>query len=190
MGGILGILPDPPILPAQLSEDAMPPIFLTPRDAFAYQFQVREMAWSAYNVSRMLRLTGERPARVTEMRAILGDLGMGHDSWHYPDGVFDHGDIWGQTSWPLINPRLVPTAIVGHPYQISEEERRLLAALPRSGTLRVAVDDHPGYYGHGTHHVRVELIEPRRPYTVPGSTPKTRAAARAARKAFAEMLTD
>ena len=50
----------------------------------------------------------------------------------------------------------------------------------------VAVDDRPGYYGFGTHHVRVEVREVRRPYEKPPSTRKTRRAARAARKAFGE----
>ena len=90
--------------------------------------------------------------------------------------MFDHGECWGRGGKPLI--------LVGHPYQVGEEGRVLLAALARFGGLTVAVDDRPGYYGFGTHHGRVGVREARRPYEKPPSTYKTRKAARAARNAF------
>lgn len=159
-------------------------VFLPAREAFAHQHQAREIKWSGHNLGRLLRLTGERPERVAEMWAILGALGMGelscHRHWPCTGGVFDHGEMWGRFG--------VPWCVVGHPYGIDDEERDLLAILGRFGTLRVGVNDRPSYYGHGTDHVRVEIVEPRRPFRKPPSTGKTRAAARAARMAFAEAL--
>jgi hypothetical protein len=158
----------------------MPPIFLTHRDVFAYEFGVSRMKWSAHHVSRLLRLTGERPQRVAEMREILGHLGLGSASWAGIGGVFDHGELWGRARTPMM--------LVGHPYGIDAREHMLLAELARFSTLRVNVDDRPSYYGHGTNHVRVELAEVRRPFVKPPSTQKTRKAARAARRAFAEEM--
>jgi hypothetical protein len=155
----------------------VPPLFLTQRDAFAYDYAVAEMRWSSRNVSRMLRLTGERPERVKAMRWLLGELGMDHSSWAGIGGVFDHGELWGRARTPLM--------LVGHPYGIDDDERTLLAELARFGPLRVSVDDRPSYYGHRTNHVRVELTEVRRPFAKPPSTWKTRIAACAARRAFA-----
>jgi hypothetical protein len=158
----------------------MPPIFLAQRDAFAYQFAVSPGKWSQHNVSRLLRATGERPERVAEMRAILGDLGMGDARWPCTGGVWDHGQLWSRFSFPWI--------IVGHPYYIDADQRALLADLSRRFPgLRVGVDDRSSYYGFGTHHVRVELVERRRPWKSYPSTPATRDARRAARKAFAEV---
>ena len=34
-------------------------------------------------------------------------------------------------------------------------------------SLKVSVDDRPGYYGHGTNHVRVEVPSPVRPWSSP-----------------------
>jgi hypothetical protein len=158
------------------------------RSAFAAESGVRPCKWSGHNVSRLLRATGERPARVDEMWAILGGLGMGNSigdcrRWPAPWGVFDHGEMWAREGLPCL--------IVGHPYQVScypGDGRALLAELSRFTSLRVAVDDRPSYYGHGTHHVRIELAEPRRPFAKPRATAKTRAAARAARAAFAEEM--
>jgi hypothetical protein len=150
------------------------------RDQFALNLDVRPMRWSSYNVSRMLRLTGERPERVKAMRRLLGDLGMGHASWAGIGGVFDHGELWGRDRTPLM--------IVGHPYQIDADERAYITELARFSMLRVNVDDRVSYYGFGTHHVRIGLAEVRRPFAKPPSTYKTRSAALAARRAFAEEM--
>lgn len=165
----------------------MPRVFLTRRDAFAHEFAARDVRWSGHNVSRMLRLTGERPARVEEMRAILDTLASDSGTWRAKagpwfgtGGVFDHGEMWGRGGKPVM--------LVGHPYGISDEARERLAALARFPGLVVGVDDRPSYYGHGTHHVRVALAEVRRPYEKFPSTPKTRKAACAARRAFAEAF--
>jgi hypothetical protein len=154
----------------------------TARDAFAHQHQARAIKWSGYNLGRLLRLTGERPERVAEMREILDALGMGPmRHWPSTGGVFDHGEMWGRSGKPW--------CVVGHPYGVDDEERERLAILGRRfPTLRVGLNDHPSYYGHGTDHVRIEVIEPRRPFAKPPSTRKTRSAARDARKAFAEEL--
>jgi hypothetical protein len=157
------------------------------RDAFARRFGLRPVRWSSHNLSRLLRATGERPARVAEMRATLGALGLAGSGWVGRGGVFDHGEMWGKPH-PRKPARVVPAVVVGHPYQIEEAERYLLEALARFNVLRVAVDDVPSYYGFGTNHVRVELVEPARPWEPGPSTYKTRAAARAARRAFAEEL--
>jgi hypothetical protein len=153
------------------------------RETFVTEFGVREQAWSPHNLSRFLRLTGERPERVAEMRAILGWLGLGSNSascggWLNMDGVFDHGEMWGRGGRPLM--------LVGHPYNIYTEQRGLLAELGCFGGLRVNVDDRPSHYGFGTHHVRVELVEARRPYAVPPSTRKTQVVARQFRRALEE----
>lgn len=149
---------------------------------FARDFGARVIQWSGYNLSRMLNLTGERPARVAGMRELLKILGLAGISqrWIGMGGVFDHGVFWSRAGNPW--------ALVGHPYDVDDDERTWLAELARYPMLRVSVDDRPSYYGFGTHHVRVELAEARRPFTSLPSTPKTRAAARAARKAFAEAF--
>jgi hypothetical protein len=153
--------------------------------AFISEFGVRPIKWSSYNLSRMLRLTGERPERVAEMKAILCPLGLGdhggqrYYSWICTGGVFDHGQFWGRGRTPIM--------MVGHPYQISQDERSLLAELAQFATLQVHVDDRPSYYGFSTHHVRISLTEVRRPWCADlPSTSWTRQAARAARRAFAE----
>jgi hypothetical protein len=157
----------------------MPPIFMTNRDVFAYEHQVGEIKWSGHNLSRLLRQTGERPERVAEMRSILGRLGIGdYTQWLCTGGVFDHGEMWGRSGKPWM--------IVGHPYGINEERMELLAALGRFGGLRVNVDDQTSYYGYGTNHVRIELVESRRPFSKPPATPKTRAAKREFTKALNE----
>lgn len=154
------------------------------RADFARDFGSREIRWSGYNLSRMLRLTGERPARVAEMRSVFNALGLAGISqrWIGMGGVFDHGVFWGRAGKPW--------ALVGHPYGVNDDERGWLAELARFPTLRVRVNDRPGYYGFGTDHVRIELPEPRRPFVLLPSTRKTRAAARAARLAFAEAFDD
>jgi hypothetical protein len=162
------------------------------RADFAAAFGVGEARWSDYNLTRLLRATGERPARVAEIREIVCDLSSGRRgqrTWGGPvvpslgnGGVFDHLDMWGR-------PRH-PTMLIGHPYGIAAEEREALAYLARTfPTLRVSVDDRPSYYGFGTNHVRVELVELHRPFVNPRGTHRTRAAGRAARKAFAEEFT-
>jgi hypothetical protein len=148
-----------------------------PSDAFATHFNVREMRWTAHNVSRMIRSTGERPERVKELRTILGALGMGAERFAGIGGVFDHGKLWGRDGKPIL--------VVGAPYGIATYERELLGMLAQFGTLRVSVDDRPSEYGHGTHHVRVEVVDPVQPYAPFPSTWKTREAARRARRAFA-----
>lgn len=144
----------------------------------------RLVKWSTYNLSRMLRHTGERPERVESIRALLRRLGMDCGcgrQWIGTGGVFDHGEMWSRDGHPAV--------IVGHPYGISTDEEDLLAALARGfPTLRVTVDDRPSYYGHGTNHVRIELAAEHRPYRVPPATHRTRAYARRARKAFRESF--
>jgi hypothetical protein len=159
----------------------VPRTCLTARDAFAEHFDVTALRWRSDHVTRLLRLTGERPQRVADARAILGDLGMGHGRSAEIGGVFDHGVLWGRSRTPLM--------IVGHPYGIDADERSWLAELGRCFPgLTVAVDDRPSYYGSGTNHVRIALAEVRRPFTAPPSTPKTREAARTARNAFADVF--
>ena len=147
------------------------------RAAFAADLGLSEFAWRGSHVSRLLRLTGERPDRVAELWQILGALGLGSGRWISAGGVFDHGTCWGRAG--------VPVAIVGHPYRLGGDERALLATLANYPTLAVAVDDRPSFYGHGTHHVRIWLPAPRTPFQRGVSTTRTRAAARAARQAFA-----
>lgn len=147
------------------------------RAEFADALGVRQYKWSRHNLMKMLRATGETPERVAEMAAILGDLGMGdlgmgqaYYRWISPDGVWDHGAMWGRDGMPRV--------VVGHPYRVGDRERARLDELARFTTLEVAVDDRPSYYGHGTHHVRVELAEVRQPYGKLASTPATRAIGR------------
>jgi hypothetical protein len=158
-------------------------------EEFIRELGVREYRWSHHNISRLLRATGERPERVEEMRSLLGDLGTG-DRHRIGDsrmgycyligagGVWDHVKMWGRDRFPCI--------FAGHPYSIDDEQREMLAQLAQFPGLRVGVDDRPSYYGHGTHHVRVELTERRQPWKPYPSTVKTRSVKRAARKAFAE----
>src|SRR3954471_17617490 len=102
----------------------MSTIFLTDRDAFAYEHQVSPIKWSGHNLSRLLRRTGERPERVAEMWALLGALGMGPSlRWPGVGGVFDHGQMWGRFGQPW--------CVVGHPYGVDADERGWLAALGR-----------------------------------------------------------
>ncbi len=155
------------------------------REEFKAALGVEEIKWSGRNVSRLLRSTGERPDRVEEIRAILEALGLGNiKGWPGKGGVFDHGTSWGRRT--KIGPRssLVPFALVGHPYDIDADERGLLTELAKYPTLRVAVDDRPSFYGFRTHHVRISVPEPRKPFDADVSTAKTRRAARAARHAF------
>ena len=67
-------------------------------------------------------------------------------------------------------------------------EGGLLAELGRFTALRVGVDDRPSYYGFGSNHVRVELVEPIRPFAAPWTTRATRAYKRAAERALAEAF--
>lgn len=152
------------------------------RAAFVRKFGAGAIKWSGPNLSRLLRLTGERPKRLREMRSFLSVLGLdcACPRWLSRGGVFDHGEMWERDGHPW--------AVVGHPYFLDDDKRGLLAALARYPMLRVGVDDRPSYYGFGTHHVRVELAEVRRPFSPFPSTPKTRAAAREARRAFAEAF--
>ena len=161
------------------------------RAAFAAEFGLAEYEWTGRNVGRLLRATGERPARVEEMWAILSSLGMGPSrSWPSPCGVFDHGTLWGRSG--------IPTTIVGDPYSINADAWALLAELARHPTLACAIDDRPSFYyparivdgarRGGTHHVRIWVREPRKPFDRGISTSKTRRAARAARAAFAEEV--
>jgi hypothetical protein len=153
----------------------VPPAFLTQRDAFAHDLAVRPMKWSRHDVARLLRLTGARPDRVTEPWALLAALGMGDHRWACTGGVFDYCELWGSFGQPRL--------IVGHRDGVGGRGRALLAEPARFGTLRVSVDDRPGYYGHGTDHIRISLVEPMRPYGAFPSTRKTRAARRAVAEA-------
>lgn len=62
----------------------------------------------------------------------------------------------------------------------------MLSELDRSGTLLAVADGRESHYGFGTHHVRIELVEPLRPFGTIRSTARTRAARRAAIAAFTE----
>src|SRR5512142_384496 len=78
------------------------------------------------------------PDRSFAKRTTLDALGLesGCDArWVGIGGAFGHGEFWGRGG--------VPFALVGHPYQIAADQHALLAALARSPTLRVAVDDRP-----------------------------------------------
>lgn len=148
-------------------------------DAFAQDFRATPCQWSGHNLTRMLRATGEPPARVAHYRTALERLGIGTDrevpaQW----GVFDHGDFWARDG--------VPSIIVGHPYGISDEQRALLHVLARVPGLRVGVDDRPSYYGHGSNHVRIELTEARPPRNAPRIPPQTGADKYLAWVAFCE----
>lgn len=152
---------------------------VTRRAAFALRHQLTPVKWSGRNLTILLRSTGERPQRLDEMRELLGWLGLGESrTWPGPGGVFDHGEMWARSGRAV--------ALVGHPYQITADERVWLAELARYPTLRVAVDDEPSYYGYRTHHVRVEVIAPCRPFVRGVSSRTTRQAAHRARRAFAE----
>ena len=128
------------------------------RDHFARDFNARPIRWSAHNLARLLRSTGERPDRVAELRAVLGRLGLGDWRWPEQRGVFDHGELWGRQGRPW--------AIVGHPYSLDAREREALARLAREFPgLAVAIDDRPSHYGHGSNHVRIEVPNPHRPWS-------------------------
>lgn len=154
----------------------------TLRAEFAADLDVVPWRWSGHTIARLIRSTGEWPARLAEIRHALFWLGLG-DCRRYPSrgGAFDHGTLWGRSRAPLW--------IVGHPYHITADQIALLVHLAVTfPTLTVAVDDRPSFYGFGTRHVRVGVPEPRRPFdrTQPLSTRWTRGRARAARRAFAE----
>lgn len=154
---------------------------------FAEDFAARPIKWSGHNLSRMLRSTGERPDRVRELRSLLGLLGLGNGPYQgqYPstNGWFDHGDMWGRNGKPW--------AIVGHPYELSlwgVDRDAVMAELRSfSGSIGVFVDDRPSYYGFGTHHVRVEVIDLRKPFRNLPSTKATRSAAAAFRRELADL---
>jgi hypothetical protein len=162
--------------------------------AFAAENDVVETDCSDRNLSLMLGSTGEQPERVAEMRAILSRASQGdpggrsyyNGRTYQPSlgcyGAFDHPTMWRRGRHPVM--------LVGHPYGLSDDVAAELDYLSRAfaGSLRVTVDAYPSFYGHGTNHVRVELVEVRRPFRKLPSTHKTRAAARAARKAFRDEL--
>jgi hypothetical protein len=154
------------------------------RDAFARALGgARRLRWCGRHLTRMPNRTGERPERVKERRLVLGELGLGAERWGpCLGGVFDHGEMWALPGGRY--------AVVGHPYGVDKNERAWLAELARFPTLRVSVDDRPSYYGFGTNHVRVENAAAYRPFAPPRSTRKTRAAALAARRAFAEEFAE
>lgn len=139
------------------------------RESFAEEHEATAIRFSSYNISRLLRSTGERPDRVDEAWEFLIALGMdGAGGKQSPTqlGVFDHGVVWAR--WGR------PWAITGHPYQITDLHRFTLTTLGRTfPTLKVAIDDRPSFYGFGSHHVRIEVPKPRRPYTVPLATRQT-----------------
>jgi hypothetical protein len=144
---------------------------------FARDFGVKEVKWTDRNEARFVRSTGERPERAAELRDILHELGA------WGGGVFDHCTMWGRKGQPCV--------CIGHPYSVGREDWELLRALPVwFPSLRCAVDDRPSFYGHGTHHVRIELIDPRAPFKPLPATHKTRAAARKAREVFSEIVID
>lgn len=146
---------------------------------FADEFGAVRVRWSDYNLSRLLRLTGERPARVDEMRRMVLGLCGPRFKWLSPVGVLDHGEFWGR--------RGRPWAIVSHPYHLDPGQRAAISELGRfTPRLKVSVDDRPSHYGFGTHHVRLEVPEPRTPYRKPPSTHKTRAVSAAFRRALAD----
>lgn len=139
-------------------------------DLFAAEFGVRPFQWGPSNINRMLRATGAPPDQVAAMWDILGWLSSGtrgelpwrRDGYTYGRwlnrqwGVFDHGKLWGRDR--------TPTMIVGHPYHFSNDDRPLLEELGRFSGLTVNVDDRAGYYGFGSHHVRIALTEIRKPF--------------------------
>ena len=128
------------------------------RDRFAEDFNARPIRWGGWNLARLLRSTGERPARVAELRAALGALGLGDWRWPEQRGVFDHAEAWGRQGRPW--------CLVGHPYSLDDREREELARLAREfPTLCVSVDDRASHYGFGSHHVRIEVPSPLRPWS-------------------------
>jgi hypothetical protein len=150
------------------------------RDDFALAFGVRPVKWSLRNLSRMLNATGERPERVAEAKSILSGVANGIPGCLGCGGAFDHPTMWARGRQPMM--------LVGHPYRITPDDREALDYLSRTfPTLRVSLDDRTGFYEARTNHVRVELVAVHRPFRNPPSTYKTRAAGRAARKAFAEL---
>lgn len=152
------------------------------RQTFIEKFQCREIKWSAYNLVRLLRATGESPERLVIVRRALANLGMGQDwfrnsrSWPNTGGIFDHGEMFSQDGLPRI--------IVGHPYYISDEQQLFFHDLNQFTALRFYVDDIESYYGFNTHHIRIYLADPRKPYHKLPATPKTRAVAKAFNEEF------
>ena len=145
---------------------------------FAWQYGAREANFSSYCLARMLRATGERPSRVAEMKALLCELGLGDPRWITTGGVFRHGSFWAVAGLPRI--------LVGEPYHLTVDERAKLATLARFPVLSISIDDRPSCYGFGTHHVRIEVRHPQKPFKAPRATRATRAYAHAARRAFAQ----
>jgi hypothetical protein len=139
----------------------------------------RKVDLAGRNLTRMLHATGERPERIAELRRMLRDLGLDTGrwlNWSYP---FDHLELWTRPGAP----RNVPTILVSHPYGIPdgfpEALRRLGLAFP---SIRTHVDDQPSYYGYGTAHFRIEVIDPRPPWRPVPSSSQTRRIAREFRR--------
>jgi hypothetical protein len=109
---------------------------------------------------------------------------MGAERFAGIGGVFDHGKLWGRGGKPIM--------VVGAPYGIAANECELLGVLARFGTIHVSVDDRPSDYGHGTHHVRVEVVDPVLPYAPCPVTLdlEDERSPRLARRAFAAEFTD
>lgn len=152
------------------------------RKAFAIEMEATEIRFSAHNISRLLRSSGERPERIDEAWEFLIALGMdGAGGKQYPAqlGVFDHATVWARAGRPW--------AIVGHPYQISDLHRFTLATMGRTfPTIKVSIDDRASFYGFGTRHIRIEVPQPRRAYTVPLATRQTKEIKRLFRSALQE----
>src|SRR4051812_22475242 len=86
------------------------------RAEFARDFEARRIRWSGRNLSRMIRMTGERPGRIEDIRAILSPLGIGSDPSCPDQGeVFDHGEMWAAEDGRVI--------LVGQPYDVRDESR-------------------------------------------------------------------
>jgi hypothetical protein len=60
---------------------------------------------------------------------------------------FDHGDIYGRDRTPLF--------LIGHPYQLSSDAERTLAAIRSLGLTVLVADKTRSWYGFGTLRVSV-----------------------------------
>lgn len=83
------------------------------------------------NLSRFLRSTGEQPKSLLEIGQLLTELGLNSTPLPLMSGygVFADGQIWGTHGRPL--------ALIGRPYELSDEDECLFELLAEYTTLQI-----------------------------------------------------
>lgn len=116
------------------------------KDEFAARHGVREFKFSVRNVGRLLRSAG-------------ASADLANPVYRSPRGLrwcdalfrseflmaFDHRDLWGRDG--------LPTMMVGHPYDETEQHRDIYDAIRSLGL--VVETGGESYYGYGTYQVLV-----------------------------------